>query len=299
MARPTRRPRRLRSGADLHVHTTHSDGACTPAAVVIAAAAVGLEAVAITDHDTLSALTIARVEADRVGITLIDGVEISAHDGRRGVHLLAYFFDPAHAELRAALDGLRAARVERMRAIVARLEALGIAVDLDRLRERSPRAALGRRHLADWLVATGQVTTRGEAFARLLGDGAPAHVPAPHLEADRAIALVRAAGGVVGLAHPPYDSTYESFRAWRDRGVEAVEVAGPGVHRPQGERFRAWADRLGLVAIAGTDFHAPDGPGRWVGAIATPDEAWRELRDRKARPSSPSDSPRAPRDGPA
>jgi predicted metal-dependent phosphoesterase TrpH len=268
---------------------------------VLAAAAVGLEAVAITDHDTLSALPIARPEAQRVGITLVDGVEISAHDGRRGVHLLAYFLDPEDPALRAALDGLRAARLERFRAIVRRLEAFGIAVDLERLRERSPRAALGRRHLADWLVRNGRVASRGEAFARLLGEGAPAYEPSPHLEADRAIAAVAAAGGVVGLAHPPYDSTYESFRAWRGRGLEAVEVAGPGINRTIGERFRGWAERLDLIPIAGTDFHAPDGPGRWVGAIRTPAETWRRLRDRAARPTTPlpSDDLRAPRDGPA
>lgn len=286
-SRPSPRPSR---GADLHVHTTHSDGACSPTAVVLAAAGVGLDAVAITDHDTVSALPVARVEADRVGITLINGVEISSHDGRRGAHLLAYFVDPENPALREALEGLRCARVDRMREIVERLAGLGIDVDLERLRARTPRAVLGRRHLADWLVGRGVVASRGEAFARWLGEGAPAYVPSPYLEADRTVALVQGAGGVAALAHPSYDSTYESFRAWRDRGMSALEVAGPGLRRSIGERFRRWADRLGLIPVAGSDFHAPDGPGRWVGSITTPTEDWRRLRDRAGAGSALSPS---------
>lgn len=276
------------------MHTTHSDGECSPSAVVLAAAGVGLDAIAITDHDTVSALPVARVEADRLGITLINGVEISSHDGRRGAHLLAYFVNLDDPALTQALEHLRLARVERMREIVERLGKRGVVVDLERLRARTPRAVLGRRHLADWLVGQGIVPNRVAAFAMWLGEGAPAHVPSPCLEAEHALALIHGAGGVAALAHPPYDSTYESFRVWRDRGMVAVEVDGPGFRRPVSARFREWAGRLGLIPIAGSDFHAPDGPGRWVGAITTPGDDWRRLRERAGAGSVPSPSSSSP-----
>lgn len=274
-------PARRVAGADLHVHTTHSDGACSPEDVVRAAANVGLAALAITDHDTLSALAVARPEADRLGVELIGGVELTAERGGREVHILGHFVRAADPDLVAATNALRAARAHRIEAMVGRLADLGLSVDLAALRRTFPRATIGRRHLADWLVRTGQVGDRHEAFARHLGDDGPAHVPKPRLPWAEAIALIRGAGGIAGLAHPPYDLRQQDLRALADGGLGSIEVAGPGVTRRIGPRWHAWAGALDLIPIAGTDFHAPDGPGRWVGAIATPDGDLERLRAKK------------------
>jgi predicted metal-dependent phosphoesterase TrpH len=271
------------AGADLHVHTTHSDGALAPGEVVRAAAAVGLAALAITDHDTLSALAVARPEAARLGVELIDGVELSAERAGREVHVLGHFVRPDAPALRAACDRLRAGRAGRFAAMVGRLEGLGLRIDVPALRRAYPRATLGRRHLADWLARTGQVAGRREAFALYLGDDGPAAVPKPRLPWAEAIALIRGAGGVAGLAHPPRDLKYADLAELAGGGLGAVEVDGPGIGRAHRERFAAWADRLGLVPIAGTDFHAPDRPGAWVGAITTPDAALARLRGACAR----------------
>ena len=160
------RPRRpAAEGADLHVHTTHSDGACSPCEVVRAAVNVGLRALAITDHDTLSALAVARPEADRLGIELVGGVELTAEESGREIHLLGYFFRPDDPSLSEAVERLRAARAGRIEAMAAKLAVLGLRVDLDALRQRFPHATIGRRHLADWLVQSRQVGDRREAFA--------------------------------------------------------------------------------------------------------------------------------------
>ncbi|MEW4451157.1 PHP domain-containing protein, partial [Bremerella sp. JC817] len=106
--------RRTHRGADLHVHTTHSDGSCTPGDVVRAAATVGLSALSITDHDTLSAFAVARPEAQRLGIELIPGIELSASDGTREVHILGHFIDPDDPDLRATADALRHDRQTRL-----------------------------------------------------------------------------------------------------------------------------------------------------------------------------------------
>ena len=275
-------------GADLHVHTTHSDGACSPCEVVVAAANVGLKALAITDHDTLSALAVARPEAARLGVELIAGVELTAEYEGREVHILGHFVRDDDPSLVAATSSLRRARAERIRALVDRLEGLGLSVDLEALGRAFPRATLGRKHLADWLARTRQVGSPRDAFARYLGDGGPAEVPKPRLAWTEAIALIRGAGGVAGLAHPPYNLREATLRLLADAGLGAIEVAGPAVNPRCGKRWRAWAASMGLVPIAGSDFHAPDRPGRWLGSVTTPGEDLERLRTSSVRTVAPS-----------
>ena len=274
-----RKARRLvRHGADLHVHTTHSDGACTPGDVVRSAAAVGLAALAITDHDTLTAIVPARLEAARVGIELVAGIELTAERDGREIHLLGHFIRPDDPDLVAATDDLRRARDERIIALADRLGELGLRIDLPYLRATFPRATLGRKHLADYLHKTGQVASFRAAFDRFLGDDGPAIVAKPRIPWREAIALIRGAGGVAGWAHPPYDLRWESLRALAEAGLGSVEVAGPGTTPKVSQRWRAWADELGLATTAGSDFHAPDRPGRWVGAITATSAELERLR---------------------
>ena len=264
--------------ADLHVHTTHSDGSCSPGEVVRAAANVGLAALAITDHDTLSALAVARPEAERLGVELVGGIEVTAEYGGREVHILGHFVRDDEPTLAAIVLRMRAERAARIEAMVERLGQLGLSVDLAALRKVFSRATIGRKHLADWLTRTGQVADRRVAFARFLGDDGPAQVPKPRLPWDEAIRLIRDAGGIAGLAHPPYDLRQDDLRTLAEGGLGSVEVAGPGVNKKLGPRWRSWADGLGLVPIAGSDFHAPDRPGRWVGSTRTPEAELDRLR---------------------
>lgn len=257
-------------GADLHVHTTHSDGSCSPGEVVRAAFSVGLSALAITDHDTLSALDIARPEADRLGLKLISGVELSCDLDGREIHILGHFFDPDCPDLIHACSRLRSARDARVRLMADALEKQGLHVDLDALRRLFPRAALGRRHLADWLTQTRQVSSRRDVFTLYLADGAPASIPKPLLPWTEALSLLRAAGGTSALAHPPRNLRRDTLEQLARSGLTAIEVNGPGIGRPHQTRFRLWADELALIPIAGSDFHAPDRPGSFVGSISTP-----------------------------
>lgn len=266
--------------ADLHVHTTHSDGVCSPCEVVNAAARVGLAAVAITDHDTVSAIAVARPEALRLGVELVAGIELTAeHDGRE-VHILGHFVRDDDPALVMNTRTLRERRAVRLRAMAERLGVLGLVIDVDALQRAFPRATLGRRHVADWLVRTGQAPSHRDVFARYLGDGGPADVPKPRLAWHDAIALIRGAGGVAGLAHPRYDLRERTLAAFAEAGLGAVEVAGPATNPRLGRRWRDWAANLGLVPIGGSDFHVHDRPGRWVGAITTPQAEFEALRNR-------------------
>jgi predicted metal-dependent phosphoesterase TrpH len=273
LARPWRR-----EAADLHVHTTHSDGACSPCEVVIAAARVGLSALAITDHDTVSALAVARPEARHWGIELIAGVELTCEHLGRELHLLGYFIREDEPELAAAMKWLRSGRVRRIEAMAARLGELGLRIDLEAVRRAFPRAVLGRRHLAVYLVRSEQVRDVRAAFTEFLGDGCPACVAKTRLDIRHAIELVGRAGGAAALAHPPHDFGESAIRVLAKGGLRAIEVDGPGCSGGLGRRLKSIADRLGLIGIGGSDFHAPDRPGRWIGAITTDRDALERLR---------------------
>ena len=166
------RHRPNRGAADLHVHTTHSDGACSPCEVVVAAARVGLGALAITDHDTVSALPLARVEAAWWGIELIAGVELTCEFEGRELHILAYFIRDDDPALCAAMSALRTSRAERIRTMTTQLKAQGLFIEEAALKQAFPRAVLGRRHVAEYLVHTGRVASVRDAFQEYLGEGA-------------------------------------------------------------------------------------------------------------------------------
>lgn len=280
-----------RPGADLHIHTTHSDGACSPADVVRAAHAVGLRGLAITDHDTLTGLPAARAEAGRLGIELIPGIELTAEGAGREIHLLGYFVDDADPALASAAARQREERQARASAIAERLREAGLRIDLESLRAAHPRANLGRRHFADWLARTGQAPDPRAAFERWLGDGGPAHVLRSAPGVAEGIGILRGAGGVVALAHPPLGLDDATIRDWAGLGLEALECDGPKFSRDRARQLRRRADRLGLIPVAGSDFHEHGRPGSWVGSVTTPESDLERLRAAAARPRHPAPTP--------
>lgn len=248
--------------ADLHVHSTCSDGAYTPAEVVSLARRSGLAALALTDHDTLAGIAPAWSAAEGTGVEIVPAVEITAeHDGRE-LHLLAYFVRPNDGPLGTALDRLQEHRAGRFQEMVERLRQCGVALpDLE-----TGAGSLGRRHLAALLVQSRRVGTIREAFARYLHDRGRVAVPKLRLPITEAVALVRGAGGVAAWAHPNYDGTRERLRELRALGVQAVEADYPG-HRPRLVReLRALAAELGLAVTGGSDCHGPGPLRRAVGA---------------------------------
>jgi predicted metal-dependent phosphoesterase TrpH len=243
--------------ADLHVHTTVSDGTYTPEQVVEVARRCGLAALAITDHDTLAGLPAARA-CGASALEIISGVEITAERRGREVHLLGYFVSLDHPGLNAALAAVRTHRVQRFGEMLERLRRSGVSLS-DRDFSLPTSAALGRRHLAQLLVKAGRVSTVQEAFRRYLHEGGSVAVPKKRVAAAEALALVRAAGGVAAWAHPPYDVTRDDLAEMRALGLRAVEAAYPDFRKSRTQQLRAWADALGLAVTGGSDCH---GPGR-------------------------------------
>jgi len=246
---------------DLHTHSRASDGTQSPAELVRAAAAAGLDVLALTDHDTAEGWAEASTTAREVGIVLVPGMEISTrHDGR-GVHLLAYLPDPAHPALVAELDRVLEGRSSRLPVMIERLRELGIDIDGEDVRRVAGDAvAAGRPHVADALVELGVVADRTEAFRRYLSAGRPAYGNRYASSLVEMLRIVDEAGGVSVIAHPwgrhgrqePDEAT---FAALAEAGLSGIEVDHQDHDPDSRERLRAIARNLDLVATGSSDHH--------------------------------------------
>ena len=250
--------------ADLHTHTTFSDGAHTPASLVERASKAGLTAIAVTDHDTTAGVEPARAAA-RGTVEVIAGVEITAEFRGREIHLLGYFVRPDDPSLSEALAELRAGRRERLIEMARRLRSLGPDVE-DAVAALPEAVSLGRRHLARLLIERGHARSLHGAFTGWLARPELAAVPKHRLPVADAIALVRGAGGVASWAHPPADADLRTLEGLREMGLAAVECAYPWPRRSQEARLRQLARAAGLAVTGGSDSHDPDIPTRAVGA---------------------------------
>jgi predicted metal-dependent phosphoesterase TrpH len=239
---------------DLHTHTTFSDGALTPEALVARAIDRRLAALAITDHDTVEAIPRARIAA-ATAIELVPGIEMSTSLEGAELHILGYYVNPEHGALLERLDAFQHERRERALSIIARLRELGVPVDPDVVMALAGPGVIGRPHVAAAMVQAGLVTDLDDAFDRYLGSQAPAFVPRPAFSPAEAISLIHAADGVSVLAHPGSqmpDSVIERLHAV---GLRGIEVWHPQHGNATVRRYRALAARLGMLETGGSDFH--------------------------------------------
>ncbi len=247
---------------DLHLHTTASDGRSTPDALVREAAAAGVQTLAVTDHDTVAGLAAAADSAHRHGITFVPGIEITAVDEGRDIHVLGYFFDPADQALAGFLAAQRADRRRRLIEIRERLAALGMTVDVPGSETPEiPGRSLGRPLLAQALVDAGHARDIAEAFSLYLSDGRPAFVARRGATPAEVVALIGRAGGLASLAHPAKQRLEGLVRELANDGLAGVEVFHPDHGPDDVDRFGRIADECGLVMTGGSDYHGP-GSGR-------------------------------------
>ena len=260
-----------RPAVDLHMHSTASDGSLPPEAVVQAAHAAGLGVIALTDHDTLAGVPAARREGDKLGVRVITGVELSAHDGEREVHLLALHVSKVEA-IESHLAGFRETRHARAERIVAALNGLGIPLTFEAVLAHAQGGAVGRPHVARALIAGGWAADSREAFDRYLGHGRPANVPKPRLPIPEAIRLVHAAGGLAILAHPGPEGNRQRVERFASWGLDGLEVKHPSHSPDDTARLAMLVEQFNLVPSGGSDWHgAPEGP-RCIGCMRVPAE---------------------------
>ncbi len=248
---------------DLHLHSTASDGADSPSALMELAAAEGVTTAALTDHDTLAGIAEAAGRAGELGIRLIPGIELSVDHGGAKLHMLAYFTEPGQGPLNDRLDGLLRGRGERNRTIVSRLNELGYEIDLTDVLAKSGGPSVGRPHIADALIEAGYFVSRNEVFEHLLHDGGPAYVERARLTAVEAIHLAREQGAVTVVAHPATiamdaDGYARLFRELAEAGLGGIEAYHSMHHHDLRDHLATLAHSLGMAATGGSDYHGID-----------------------------------------
>lgn len=260
-------------GADLHMHSTASDGSLSPAALVKEGAGLGLRAMALTDHDTVGGIDEFLAAAESAGIAGIPGVEI----GVTGVgthHILGYYIDHKSKPLVATLKKIAAGRKDRTPRIISNLAKCGIDITAEMVLARAEAPdSVGRLHFAETIVEAGYVGSVGEAFEKYLNHGMPGYASRPKITAARAIRLIRDAGGIAVLAHPRFIEIYmdgeKEFESLIveliDSGIEGMEVLYTNHSSEEVSRYLSLADRLGLVVTGGSDYHGPDKPDYKLG----------------------------------
>ncbi|MEO3947548.1 PHP domain-containing protein [Gorillibacterium sp. CAU 1737] len=247
--------------ADLHTHTTASDGLHAPEENVRMAAQAGLSAIAITDHDTVAGLEAALAEGERLGIQVVPGVEISTVAGGQDIHVLGYYMDYKDDRFRKRLEELRSVRERRNEMMIARFNELGLPITLGEVAEikarrgGKPEENIGRPHFADWLIEHGHAESLKDAFDRYLGKGGQAYVNPPRIHPSTAIEWIHEAGGSAVLAHPGLYGDEALVDELIQAGLDGIEAMHSD-HSPEEEAlYRRKAEDAHLLITAGSDFH--------------------------------------------
>jgi 3',5'-nucleoside bisphosphate phosphatase len=275
---------------DLHMHSTCSDGTYSPSELVQRAKAAGVTRMALTDHDTVAGLSEARSEAERQGIAFIGGLEISAELQPGTMHILGYGFDEASPDLLDKLEYVQRARRERNPKIVEKLRVLGLELTMEEVAAKAGGTVVGRPHFAQVMVEKGYAQSTQEVFDKYLAKGKPAYLDKVRLSPEESVAAIRAAGGVAVLAHPLQlkakdDADLDAMVERLARaGLQGMECYYRNHTEEDTRRFLALAERHGLFATGGSDFHGTNRPhislGTGEGNLKVPEECWDALMTR-------------------
>ena len=264
--------------ADLHVHTSCSDGTYTPVQLVREGIARGISALAIVDHDTTEAIAGALAEAEGTDLEIIPGIELTVQHENQEIHILGYFLDYRNKELLEKLKLVQLNRIQRVYKIVENLEGLGLKLNPGTVFSISGKATVGRMHIARALVKEGLVGSVAEAFRKYIGDKSPAYVLGFRLSVPAAIKLIHAAGGVAVLAHPYMLHNDALIAEFVGYGLEGIEVHYPEHSQAMVNFYLDLAKKLNLLVTGGTDFHGNVKPEIKLGMIKIPLELVEKLR---------------------
>lgn len=246
--------------ADLHIHTTASDGSCEPEQIIELAISKSLNTISITDHDSIDGYFKALSSAGKYPVRLIPGVELTALFKGKEIHILGYNFDTANSEFTRLLKKQRTARLERMAQILAYLrKKKGIEITLDEVKAQAKNNNVGRPHLAHILVKKKIVASIAEAFIRYLGASLIDHIEITYADLEDVVEKVAGAGGATSLAHPGPIYTMNEVQNYLETGLDGIECIHPGHNFEDQKKFTRLAEDKNLLITGGSDFH---GTGR-------------------------------------
>jgi len=272
---------------DLHSHTSASDGTFSPKELVNLAKSVGIEAIAITDHDTIEGLPEALEEGKKKGIEVIPGVEISIDHQPGSMHVLGLFLDIKSNKLNEYLTDLQTSRSSRNPQIIEKLNELGLTITMEEVQKISGGGQVGRPHIAAALLKNEYVRSIQQAFDKYLKKGATAYFERHRLTRERAVEMIHDAGGLVILAHPGTlgvnASSFDILMSeLKDVGFDGIEVFYNSHSQVDEDRLMKIVDKYGFVISGGTDFHGENKPsiklGVGYGNMAIPYEVLQEMK---------------------
>jgi 3',5'-nucleoside bisphosphate phosphatase len=266
---------------DLHAHSTASDGSRAPADVIREAKRVGLQAIALTDHDTLDGIAEAVATGAEIGVRVVPGIELSAVEGDVETHILGLHLSDTR-QMEARLVALREMRRSRAVRIVERLNELGVRIEFTAVLDQAAGGAIGRPHVARAMIAEGWAVDFRDAFDRYLGNGRPAFVSKDRLAIRDAIGLIHSAGGLAILAHPAQGATRERIGALAAQGMDGVEVRHPSHSSEDMARILALVEHFSLVPSGGSDWHGAAEGARVLGMMKVPAD-WLQRQDGRVR----------------
>lgn len=265
-------------GADLHCHSTFSDGLEAPAALIARGVAADLSVLALSDHDALHGLPEFEEAAKGTGLVTVPATELSTRCEGEDVHVLGLFVDPEETEFQTKLLSMRVERDERGEAMVRKLAGIGLVLDLAEIRAVVGSGAFGRPHIARAMLSRGYVKSFDEAFDDYLTKGKPGYVPKPKWAMEDAIAAIRKAGGLSVLAHPIwYRDAQRVVEIGVGAGMDGIEVIHADQDQAKESEFGKLAERHGLLRSAGSDYHGPPEGRKRVGACRLDEEAWNAM----------------------
>jgi len=272
---------------DLHMHTTASDGRCTPEELVDRAWQVGIRTMGVADHDTMAGVDRVRSAAQAYGMTVVPGIEITSVHGGKDVHVLAYFAVDSIPGLQELLLNQRRQRVDRAQQIAERLATLGVPIDTAALIEAAAGRggkSLARPQIAQALVAAGHVASVAEAFDKYLGENGPAYVPHQGASPVTVVELVANGGGLASLAHPGQLKKDDLIPDLVAAGLAAIEAYHSSHDAQLESHYLALAQRYGLSITGGSDYHG-EGTRRseFFGVTNLPLQHFEGLVDRAAQ----------------
>lgn len=241
--------------ADLHIHSTASDGRLTPTEVVGEAVKRGLSLIALTDHDTTAGFPEARREAGRLGIEMVTGVEITSEYKDTECHILAYCFDPSNPVITKLLDEQRRIRITRAKQIIGNLNKMGFDITYDEVWAQARHSNIARPHIASVMLDKGYAGNFGEVFTKYIGNNAPAYHKCSYKTVEEISVLVQRAGGCTILAHPGDNYTYDDIEYFMNVGIDGFEYIHPSHSYFLQKKFETLAETNHLLKTGGSDYH--------------------------------------------
>lgn len=267
---------------DLHMHSVYSDGNLEPAEIVRYAASIGLKAISLTDHDTVNGLAEAVEEGSRVGVEIINGLELSTHSDNWDFHMLGYFVDTGHEGFRTQLQHFRDERLKRAERMVERLNKHGKAVTMDMVMAEAGNGSVGRPHVADAMVKAGLAHSVNQVFRDYIGYNGVAYEAKFKVSPEEGVGLIHDAGGLAFLAHPSLQMPEKAVYRMIEAGLDGIEIDHPYVAENARSFYRRLVDQYGLLSSGGSDCHGRTKPPM-IGQFGIPYSGVEAMKIRRER----------------